>query len=215
MRLALVSLVAGVVLAVVSVPAADVAFDRSTRGTEGTPDIWWFESDGNKALIYRFAARSGVHWWVLSGPKESSFVRSLGQVDSGARVSSNEPRPRAMRWPLDVGEREGRYIAVGWPLRSASRGRIWSSTPGPDDAWGLSKVTLLGYELSLSTRPIWPGLLGNVLFYAVLVLTPLGLIRRRKLRRRMRLGLCEACAYELGDGVRTCPECGLSRPVAG
>ncbi|NRA59017.1 MAG: hypothetical protein HRU13_12970 [Phycisphaerales bacterium] len=122
-----------------------------------------------------------------------------------------DPRPRAIRWPPSIGRRETRYVKAGWPLRSASRGHIWAEAPVDREAWGVSDAEVFGYRFSLSTRPVWPGLLGNALFYTLLVLTPVVLRRWRTLRRRARRGLCLACAYELGEGIGACPECGLVR----
>lgn len=79
-----------------------------------------------------------------------------------------------------------------------------------EGAW---RRTVLGRNWLVPYLPLWPGLLGNTLFYAIFALIPLSLLRRRKLRRRARRGLCLACAYELGEGVAACPECGLVRVV--
>lgn len=209
-RLVIVSLVVGVVLAVGSVPMCDVVFERLRQGGDDSSRVCWLEQGGHKALVYRYGNGQGVLWWAASGPSDSSRVDRLTRISAGAVESRTDPRPRAIRWPLDVGDREARYTEVGWPLRSASRGRIFAQAPNVVDEWGVRGATVLGRTVSLSTRPIWPGLLGNTLFYAVLVLVPLALLRWRKLRRRATRGLCVACGYESGDGVRVCPECGLA-----
>ena len=55
--------------------------------------------------------------------------------------------------------------------------------------------------------PLWPGFAVNTLFYAVILwmlfAAPLALRRRRRIKR----GLCPACAYPVGDSS-VCTECG-------
>ena len=72
-------------------------------------------------------------------------------------------------------------------------------------------VRAFGRDWLIPTLPLWPGLLGNTLFYGVFALTPIALLRWRKLHRRARRGLCLKCGYDPGEGVKACPECGLAR----
>ncbi|MEQ9096519.1 MAG: hypothetical protein RIE32_09675 [Phycisphaerales bacterium] len=76
------------------------------------------------------------------------------------------------------------------------------------------RFSALGRRWIVPLLPIWPGLLGNAIFYALFVLMPVVLWRGPKLRRRARRGLCLACGYELGEGVDACPECGLARAAS-
>ncbi|MCI0629558.1 MAG: hypothetical protein L0Y44_02760 [Phycisphaerales bacterium] len=63
---------------------------------------------------------------------------------------------------------------------------------------------------AIPRRPLWPGFAINTIFCAailwLLFATP-GFIRRR---RRIKRGLCPACAYPIGAS-ETCTECG--KPV--
>jgi hypothetical protein len=63
---------------------------------------------------------------------------------------------------------------------------------------------------ALPLRPIWPGFAINALFYAgilwLLFVAPFALRRRRRIKR----GLCPACAYPVGNSD-VCTECG--KPV--
>ena len=59
--------------------------------------------------------------------------------------------------------------------------------------------------------PLWPGFAINTIFYAailwLLFAIPFALRRRRRIKR----GLCPACAYDLrGNDSKTCPECGTA-----
>jgi len=66
----------------------------------------------------------------------------------------------------------------------------------------------------LPLRPIWPGFAINTAFYAAilwLLFTLPGVPFALRRRRRIRRGLCPACAYDLrgrGNDSKTCPECG-------
>jgi hypothetical protein len=59
-------------------------------------------------------------------------------------------------------------------------------------------------------RPIWPGFAINTVFYAailwLLFAAPFAIRRRRRIKR----GLCPACAYPVGDSA-VCTECGTPR----
>jgi hypothetical protein len=76
-----------------------------------------------------------------------------------------------------------------------------------------------GVRPRFPTRPIWVGLLGDAVFFAVvwaviwIVLT----VPRRFVREvsRLRRGACVQCGYDLGfDFIRGCPECGWRRGPA-
>jgi hypothetical protein len=64
-----------------------------------------------------------------------------------------------------------------------------------------------GQPRLLSLRPIWPGFAINTFFYAgilwLLLTAPFALRRRRRIKR----GLCPACAYPIGASS-VCTECG-------
>jgi hypothetical protein len=67
----------------------------------------------------------------------------------------------------------------------------------------------------LPTQPMWPALRYDIALFAAGWLGLFGLIAlpgmwRR--RRRVRLGLCAGCGYDLRHSGAVCPECG--RPLA-
>jgi hypothetical protein len=68
---------------------------------------------------------------------------------------------------------------------------------------------------TLPYRPLWPGFAINALFYAgilwggwLMFAAPFALRRRRRIKR----GLCPACAYPIGKSD-VCTECGKRLPV--
>jgi hypothetical protein len=94
----------------------------------------------------------------------------------------------------------------GWPLPALRHIQFW--WPWNDAAWATPEPGDHGL------RPCWPGMLLNPLAFS-LVLWPLltcpwwvrAMVRFRRLRR----GLCPACAYDLaGNTSGVCPECGIT-----
>ncbi len=113
-----------------------------------------------------------------------------------------------------------RQTATGFPLIC-----LWYERSGGFSMFGTAMRVSGGYEITkalgrertgfvaeaaLGYRPIWPGLLFNILFYATLwfaCFTTLASWRRRRMRRR---GICHNCRYDL-QGLppgTPCPECG-------
>jgi hypothetical protein len=107
------------------------------------------------------------------------------------------------------------WIAAGWPVRCVR----WSAMLSVDRAspYGIAVVQERGaVRLRIGDdvyffpyRPLWPGLLANTAFYAVILwaiwFTP-GAIKRGLRTRR---GACMRCGYDLrGAEHETCPECG-------
>jgi hypothetical protein len=97
--------------------------------------------------------------------------------------------------------------SCGWPLISlrGTRTMLYSldfQSVNIRREWQLS----LG-NLVFPLRPIWPGFAINTLFYAgilwLLLAAPFTLRRRRRIKR----GLCAACAYPVGAS-EICTECG-------
>jgi hypothetical protein len=139
-------------------------------------------------------------------------------------------------------QREGRAVeARGWPML-ALWGNVRStqsampnpaggtlltggaSAPGGGGSTAISFVLTGGTtapgptpgQPPLLLRPVWPGVLVNSFFYAIV----LGMlywaltVPRRFVRElgRMRRGCCVACGYDLGfDFAPGCPECGWRR----
>lgn len=114
-------------------------------------------------------------------------------------------------WPFE--------FRCGWPFRSM---RYWL-----DGVYGWNRsgyawdkpVVVGGIELTspraagkVFTRAVplqllWPGMLGNILFYGAIILFTQWLVDVARRARRHRRGRCESCGHPLG-GLDACPECG-------
>jgi hypothetical protein len=71
-------------------------------------------------------------------------------------------------------------------------------------------ISGLGHLNHLPIRPIWPGFAINTLFYAAILWLLLALPGALRRWRRIKRGLCPACAYPVGASA-LCTECG--KPV--
>lgn len=97
--------------------------------------------------------------------------------------------------------------AVGWRWY---HGTEYSTDDSTESDWLVHNIAPSGaMRWAIPVRPLWSGLLGNVVVYAAgaFVLIALPGWWRRYVRRWE--GRCVACGYELGKGVAVCPECGL------
>lgn len=213
-RLVAVALVVGVVLAVVSVPVCAVGWEVRGLRLREADLLACRHADGHTMLVARYDLLGLTVWDVMSQPDaDGSTLRSYMEEPRMRRVE-RDVWPAGLRTPLD-GQIQGRSShRYGWPLRAAERTHRWDPAASTTVRAGDWSLRAFGHDLTLPTLPLWPGLLGNAAFFGVLVMTPAALVRWATLRRRARRGLCLACAYRLGEDVRTCPECGLARAGA-
>lgn len=115
-------------------------------------------------------------------------------------------------WSASAVERDVTMIASPRsPFPPILRGDLGAFLrPGVNSSWTFWP-SALGFALPY--RPIWPGLLADAAFYALLyLLLRAGILALRGLFRRGR-SLCPDCAYPLGE-YTTCPECGRTNRLA-
>lgn len=213
-RLVVVALVVGVVLAVVSVPVGAIVLNLRHAGNWPSAVVWYGERGGHLVVVYRQPYATGTVWGVSSealGPTTTSAEQM--RQDGYARLDK-DPSPRRVRIVPDDHFGSALSVSAGWPLDAAYYLTWYADTHSGLRTRGVWMTHATGRDWFLPYLPLWPGLLGNTLFYALLVLAPLALLRWRTLRRRARRGLCVACGYELGEGVGACPECGLAASVS-
>jgi hypothetical protein len=108
-------------------------------------------------------------------------------------------------------------VAWEWALRVPQRSRLpGDGTLLVEEHYGRPQAALAGRcwhrkylegNQVFPLRTLWPGFAINTLFYAailwVLFAAPFALLRRRRVKR----GLCPACAYPVGAS-EVCTECG-------
>src|SRR5678816_2967482 len=117
------------------------------------------------------------------------WMRSISRVGLPAK---------SMQWALYEYVGDTRGMGFLYPAQSIS-----NFESGFDVAYVHSDAT----PRRLPLRPIWPGFAINTIFYAAvlwLLFAAFGQIRRR---RRIKRGLCPACAYPVGESA-VCTECG-------
>lgn len=209
-RLVLVALVVGVVLAVASVVIGAVVAQRGVSNgyLQAGADRFYDPSALATYTLWRapwFTRWVGDRGQFLSGETAVLYAQLLG-----GRPVEASPMPASANAVLDAGALAVDHVSVGWPWRAAWGVQAGHLRSPPATNRGVWNAAAFGSVLSIPYLPLWPGLLGNTLFYGALALIPIGLLRRRTLRRRARRGLCVACCYELGEGVSACPECGLA-----
>jgi hypothetical protein len=206
-RMVLCSAIAGVLLAVLSVPVAMNLSAHVFPFSGGAPfdGRYWLGGPTHHAWIYMRRNPLVTRW-------ETSLVHAgdfdpppLSEFDRPAV----DPRPRYARRDYTGHEQSIVSVASGWPFDAATGRAIMDGSPS--SVWNewLFRVHLGQRFLATPLRPIWAGLLGNTLFYGSITLALLIVLRHARARRRRARGRCIACGYELGTGVATCPECGL------
>jgi hypothetical protein len=110
----------------------------------------------------------------------------------------------------------GSRLRAGWPALGLEGVEVnWVTQLNPLQHQRETKDLLRVEQMDQSypLRPLWPGFAINTLFYAgilwLLFAAPFALRRRRRIKR----GLCPACAYPVGDS-EVCTECGQAvKPI--
>jgi hypothetical protein len=165
------------------------------------------------------------HWqvWTLTGPGREYVMSS--QILSANPTSRDDGLPSLPHWwrgerGAPMSWKQDRYAqATGWPTLSMCV--LFHPSIGPPWAWETSFVRgglcvsdvrtcrhpMYNTSRSLPLLLLWPGFAINTMFYAaimwMLFAAPFALRRRRRIKR----GLCPACAYPVGDS-EVCTECG-------
>ena len=114
--------------------------------------------------------------------------------------------------------------AAGWPLLATQyrfRFEVGSYRRRSNlvvDALQIPRGSRSRDSWILPTRPIWPGLTINTLFYAAILWALFAMPAALRRKRRIKRGLCVKCGYDLrgSSAASACPECGTPLlPAAG
>lgn len=176
----------------------------------------------------------GVHWSVECATYfGSEIVTSTARVGENPGITEVSPAEAVPSWlhvppPFyenmdDLNYRHDEYLAIGWPLLSASC-QTWQFTQSSeqDSTSGLAGGFALplpewttNYARTLPrtvpVRPLWRGTVVNSAFYGALLFLPFAPSCLRRELRRLR-GQCLKCGYPGGDSP-LCSECGRPLPV--
>jgi uncharacterized membrane protein len=162
--------------------------------------------------------------WLRSGWR-TEYVQYCARAVDGRRS-----QPPAYARVFKAGSCDGVLWLEWWPAERMfaepwyTPGWSYGTEPGggsglrglivPDgDWWAWNKpwafaVTSGFPPIEGTFRVSW---LAYVLAFAIL--PTVWLLRYRRKRRRRRLGLCDACGYDLRESPERCPECGAMKPA--
>jgi hypothetical protein len=104
--------------------------------------------------------------------------------------------------------------AEGWPFRCVRGERHTLRVRAPDAPFGWRALTTrLGYvelpnDIWIPWRPIWGGLVLDLLVLAAPIALLQWAVGRRVASHRQRRGRCVECGYDLSGVPGSCPECG-------
>ncbi|MEQ9096491.1 MAG: hypothetical protein RIE32_09535 [Phycisphaerales bacterium] len=211
-----IALAVGALLAIASVPVGTgVRLAREARGL--SVGAWPLEQGSADAMVYWELDAAGTrHERVFVLGHDGEMVIHPSTLDHAQVPKGVHDELRSRYAGYDVFWGGFPFVAaVGWREWPYATGELvpdQSPRPGgPRHGMGLLYAERSNSDLvwAVPVYPVWPGLIGNTLLYAagVMLLLTLPAWWRRYVRRWE--GRCAACGYELGEGVSTCPECGL------
>ena len=168
-----------------------------------TPDRTW---------VYSVRAEGvwGHKEWFARHPGNYAMATTVGASPSPAALGPppREPPARLTRAVRNAPETVV-VISAGWPWHAAWGMVASDGVPGGVvERRGLIIVSIGAGGVAIPFLPLWPGLLGNTIFYATPILLLLTATRLHRRARRRRKNRCVACNYDLSGIAGPCPECG-------
>jgi hypothetical protein len=201
----LLGAIANVVVALVFATFADLDSARPRTSTITEVDeflyLQWREQPGGCELRV-------VHADGRLAKVTKIAIATIGPLTPSLKVPPTEVPGWITRvWRSMQADSEFQHVVVqawGWPAFAVA------SRPDLGHTTRLSGPAYPHFQNNRRWQPLWPGFAINTAFYAgtlwLLFAAPFALRRRRRIKR----GLCPACAYPVGDSA-VCTECG--KPV--
>lgn len=175
--------------------------------------------DGREYKSYQVSSgRNAWHhvvsyWWIQVSGRSMMFMvedREARKLDLDTLPAHLRPKSiddiRVYAW----------YREVGWPMKAMTCSVHWQTQISNADViyrveGGVQLPRDREFEpRALPLTPLWPGLIVNVVFFAVLWLSIMWIAGVARSRSRKRRNCCIKCGYPrtgLPQGG-TCPECG-------
>ncbi len=189
------------------------------------PVLWVRDSRGVFNGDYADAQKYGVRMFLIPSDLERTEAQSrfdkpwwtfVAGMD-GIRIGVDGEVAAGMPWPslnggtlVSINADDSFQILRHGFLREENGLMLNLDERIPFSSGGTGGIVGFGLDHIIPTRIIWRGLVGNTIFYGVIVWCVLALIGwcRRAIRRRR--GRCEWCAYSLRglENAERCPECG-------
>lgn len=147
--------------------------------------LTWFERPADRSFLDRETirwARGGIQFEILR------YLSGVSELD-------------------DLRFHWGRFPAEGYPVWGDDWGRYYSSGPKHRPAMGFEWIAEKKYDPRIKSLTL-PLYLPCLLFAILPAHFVLRLRRRRRVARRLALGCCVACGYDLRASSGRCPECG-------
>lgn len=159
-------------------------------------------------FVYHQFDREGPmgDWWMLEQivPAWAGFIQPPDDYDEKTRIAQGSG------WPF-LSVCGG--ITIDYQSNSQGANGHWvilqrnAATLMPDFSGG-SSPSVRDTPL-LPLRPIWPGFAINTVFYSAILWMLFAAPRALRRKRRLKHGLCPACAYPIGSS-HVCTECGAA-----
>lgn len=181
---------------------------RSTTEAFGAIRRYWFNLETVNSVVYATPDATGtpiIHAWSVTGPER------WGRIAAASSGSDEHAQPSS-----------GLEDARGWPALS-----LWCELTNFEQlrhrqaaealfAGGIAlpsnNADPVYFSRALPLFPIWPGLVFDTLFYALLWWLAFASVRMITHNRRYRRGLCPMCRYDLrANFSQGCSECGWKR----
>lgn len=213
-----VCLVLGLLLTVASVPVSAVLhrwWGTPLYQQQATIDVYMEYENHFVVTSWTYDPGTGS-WFTIYSPLPAGARVQDSSLYSGEQMVTDDPRPAFARMGYPGRERMVAVFQSGFPFLSAQGRRLstmgrtsWADGTASDE-W-LWLPTVRGDLYIIPFRPMWFGLLGNILVYTLCLLGVLTAWRWWRRSRRTKEGHCEACGYDLAGIKGKCPECGASR----